>query len=108
MLSYCAQEMRLVGVLFLVTIIHIINIPYEHRKLQRREERARSKKNKLVRIPNRSISSETSKEVSTRIQTYRHECIVRNKVETILVTAFTHQFIEEAKRKNGSTNSSSQ
>ena len=64
------------------------------------EERGLPKNEKLVRIPNRSILSETIKEVCNRTQTDLQKNVVRKKVETIQVTDFIHQRIEEADKEN--------
>ena len=72
----------------------------ESRKLQRREERARAKEDKLVRIPNRSVLSETTREVSNRTQTGLKRYVVRKKVEAIQVATFIHSRIEEVDKEN--------
>lgn len=71
-----------------------------HRKLQGREERALAKKVKLVRIPNWSILSETTREVSNKTQTDLKKYVERKKVETITVTTFIHSRMIEADKEN--------
>ena len=61
----------------------------ERRKLQQREERAREKKDCLLRIPNRSVLSEMPAEVTNRTGTTLHNYTARKDVKTIQVTTYT-------------------
>ena len=72
----------------------------ERRKSQRTEHCARKEKDTLVRVPNRSILSETTTECCNRTQTYLRKYVVREKVETLQGTTFIHQRIEGIGKEN--------
>lgn len=84
----------------LLPITCIIKITNERRKLQRKEERVNAKKDKLFRAHNHSILSETTRDVCNRTQTDLYQDVVHKKAETIQVTTFIHQRVEEADKKN--------
>ena len=72
----------------------------ERRKRQRCEERAREKKDRLLRIPNRSVLSETPAEVTNRTGTTLQDYTVRKEVKMIQVTTYTHKPIREADKES--------
>ena len=72
----------------------------KRREIQRRVERAREKKDSMLRIPKSSILSETTEEVCNRTGVGLKKYVIRKKVKHVEVSTFIHERVEEGDKEN--------